>query len=145
MRALSAKSKRRRQLSALLRWRLRDANERDSCSFYTSKACVFTGATFNDGDFGASVRGFTPQKSGLFLDGFFSLIAFEVCLPEDEVLFLADTHIINWRLWHGWRWQLELRVTQRDQSLRKIDATLDVKLGNDLFPNIKPNVTSLQQ
>lgn len=81
--------RRRRQLSALLTWRLRDANERDSCSFYTSKACVFTGATFNDGDFGASVKGFTASRHRNLVFSwivFFSLIAFEVCLPNDEVL-----------------------------------------------------------
>lgn len=101
---LSAKSKRRRQLSAFLTWRLHDANERDSGSFYDSKACVFTGATFNDGDFGASVKGFTAScRRNLVFSCiiFFSLIAFEVCLPKDEVLSLADAHIINWRLWRG--------------------------------------------
>lgn len=57
-----------------------------------------------------------------FHASFFSLIAFEVCLPKDEVLSLADAHIINWRLWRGWRWQLELRRTHREQRLREIDT-----------------------
>lgn len=42
--------------------RLRDANERDGGRFYDSKAFVFTGATFNDGDFGVSVKGFTASR-----------------------------------------------------------------------------------
>lgn len=38
------------------------------------KLVFFTGATFNDGDFGASVKrfyGIPPQKSAIFLHPFF--------------------------------------------------------------------------